>query len=63
MRFAAYGRVSTEDQQDPYASRNWRTQQQRVSKDQIRDLVERLGDIRQVLANADTDRKAEERDP
>lgn len=23
MRFAFYGRVSTEDQQDPAASRNW----------------------------------------
>lgn len=23
MRFAFYGRVSTEDQQDPKASRNW----------------------------------------
>ena len=36
-----------------------RPQQQRLTKIQIRDLVERLGDIRKVLVTADPDRKAE----
>lgn len=36
-----------------------RPPQQRMTKDQIRDLVERVGNIRSVLAAADTDRKAE----
>ncbi|WP_410622297.1 recombinase family protein [Amycolatopsis sp. cmx-8-4] len=36
-----------------------RPQQQRMTKIQIRDLVERLGDIRKVLTDADPDRKAE----
>ncbi len=33
--------------------------QQRLTKDQIRELVERLGDIRKVLAAADPVRKRE----
>ncbi|MEU4249002.1 recombinase family protein [Amycolatopsis sp. NPDC026612] len=36
-----------------------RPQQQRLSKEQIRNLVQRLGEIRTVLAAADIDRKAE----
>ncbi|ROS32182.1 recombinase family protein [Amycolatopsis thermoflava] len=38
MRFAFYGRVSTEDQQDPDASRNWQLARARA-------LVERHGEI------------------
>jgi site-specific DNA recombinase len=30
MRFAFYGRVSTEDQQDPQASRNWQLSRSRA---------------------------------
>jgi site-specific DNA recombinase len=37
-RFAFYGRVSTEDQQDPEASRNWQLTRARA-------LVERHGEI------------------
>ncbi|MEV6445088.1 recombinase family protein [Amycolatopsis sp. NPDC051716] len=36
-----------------------RPQRQRLSKEQIGDLVERLGDIRKMLATADAERKAE----
>jgi len=38
MRFAFYGRVSTEDQQDPDASRNWQLTRARA-------LVERHGEM------------------
>ena len=38
MRFAFYGRVSTEDQQDPEASRNWQ-------KSRAQALIDRHGEI------------------
>ena len=38
VRFAFYGRVSTEDQQDPEASRNWQLMRARA-------LIERQGTI------------------
>jgi DNA invertase Pin-like site-specific DNA recombinase len=38
MRFAFYGRVSTEDQQDPEASRNWQLTRAQA-------LIERHGPV------------------
>src|SRR5438105_14484427 len=38
MNFAFYGRVSTEDQQDPEASRNWQL-------DRSRQLIEPAGGV------------------
>jgi DNA invertase Pin-like site-specific DNA recombinase len=46
-RFAFYGRVSTEDQQDPEASRNWQITRARALIEQHGEIVEEFYDIGQ----------------
>jgi site-specific DNA recombinase len=47
MRFAFYGRVSTEDQQDPEASRNWQLARARALVDKHGEIVAEFFDIGQ----------------
>jgi site-specific DNA recombinase len=48
MRFAFYGRVSTEDQQDPASSRNWQLARSRQTIDPVNGvIVEEFFDIGQ----------------
>lgn len=47
IRFAFYGRVSTEDQQDPAASRNWQRSRARSLVDKHGSLVEEFFDVGQ----------------
>lgn len=47
VRFAFYGRVSTEDQQDPEASRNWQLSRARALSEPHGDLVVEFFDIGQ----------------
>lgn len=47
MRFAFYGRVSTEDQQDPEASRNWQLARAKALVDKHGDIVAEFFDIGQ----------------
>jgi site-specific DNA recombinase len=47
VRFAFYGRVSTEDQQDPEASRNWQLSRARALSEPHGDLVVESFDIGQ----------------
>ena len=45
MRFAFYGRVSTEDQQDPVASRNWQLSRARALAEPHGDIILEYFDI------------------
>ncbi|MDI5979833.1 recombinase family protein [Amycolatopsis magusensis] len=45
MRFAFYGRVSTEDQQDPEASRNWQLSRARALTDRHGEVVAEFFDV------------------
>jgi hypothetical protein len=47
LRFAFYGRVSTEDQQDPEASRNWQLARSRALTDKHGSVVAEFFDIGQ----------------
>ncbi|MDS0135767.1 recombinase family protein [Amycolatopsis sp. CM201R] len=47
MRFAFYGRVSTEDQQDPEASRNWQLARAKALVDKHGEIVAEFFDIGQ----------------
>lgn len=47
LRFAFYGRVSTEDQQDPEASRNWQLARARALVERHGEIVAEFFDIRQ----------------
>ena len=45
MRFAFYGRVSTEDQQDPEASRNWQLARAKALVDKHGDIITEFFDV------------------
>lgn len=47
MRFAFCGRVSTEDQQDPEASRNWQLARARALTERHGEIVAEFFDIGQ----------------
>lgn len=47
MRFAFYGRVSTEDQQDPEASRNWQLARAKALVDKHGEIVAEFFDVGQ----------------
>ncbi|WP_433754721.1 recombinase family protein [Nocardia sp. CA-135398] len=47
VRFAFYGRVSTEDQQDPEASRNWQRARARALTDRHGEIVAEFFDVGQ----------------
>ncbi|MET8873169.1 recombinase family protein, partial [Nocardia sp. NPDC004604] len=47
VRFAFYGRVSTEDQQDPEASRNWQRARARSLTDRHGEIVAEFFDVGQ----------------